>query len=69
MRPAHFDIERVIRPKIPALHPYPCARDDYSAGRKLNRSRSLPVRRHVSRNYYSYHRYCDAAQWEPLPRR
>jgi len=31
-RPAHFDIERVIRPNILALHPYRCARDDYSTG-------------------------------------
>ncbi|KAH7106170.1 histidinol-phosphate aminotransferase [Auriculariales sp. MPI-PUGE-AT-0066] len=32
LRPAHFDIERVIRPNILALHPYRCARDDYSTG-------------------------------------
>lgn len=31
-RPAHFDIERVIRPNILALRPYRCARDDYSSG-------------------------------------
>lgn len=31
-KPAHFDIERVIRPNILALHPYRCARDDYSSG-------------------------------------
>ena len=31
-RPAHFDIERVIRPNILSLHPYRCARDDYSSG-------------------------------------
>ncbi|KAH8101846.1 histidinol-phosphate aminotransferase [Cristinia sonorae] len=31
-QPAHFDIERVIRPNILALHPYRCARDDYSEG-------------------------------------
>jgi len=31
-RPAHFDIERVIRPNILALHPYRCARDDYNSG-------------------------------------
>lgn len=30
--PAHFDIEKVIRPNILALHPYRCARDDYSEG-------------------------------------
>ncbi|OSD02694.1 histidinol-phosphate aminotransferase [Trametes coccinea BRFM310] len=30
--PAHFDIERVIRPNILSLHPYRCARDDYSEG-------------------------------------
>ena len=31
-KPAHFDIEQVIRPNILALHPYRCARDDYSEG-------------------------------------
>jgi histidinol-phosphate aminotransferase len=31
-RPAHFDIERVIRPNILALKPYRCARDDYTSG-------------------------------------
>ena len=30
--PAHFDIERVIRPNILSLHPYRCARDDYDSG-------------------------------------
>ncbi|KAG2053139.1 histidinol-phosphate aminotransferase [Suillus hirtellus] len=30
--PAHFDIEKVIRPNILALHPYRCARDDYQEG-------------------------------------
>ncbi|EKM57051.1 uncharacterized protein PHACADRAFT_254578 [Phanerochaete carnosa HHB-10118-sp] len=31
-KPAHFDLEQVIRPNILALHPYRCARDDYSQG-------------------------------------
>lgn len=31
-KPAHFDIERVIRPNILALRPYRCARDDYQEG-------------------------------------
>lgn len=30
--PPHFSIENVIRPNILALHPYRCARDDYSEG-------------------------------------
>ncbi|KAK0204588.1 histidinol-phosphate aminotransferase [Desarmillaria ectypa] len=30
--PVHFDIEKVIRPNILALHPYRCARDDYKEG-------------------------------------
>ncbi|TFK68985.1 histidinol-phosphate aminotransferase [Pluteus cervinus] len=30
--PAHFNIEKVIRPNILALHPYRCARDDYDQG-------------------------------------
>jgi len=32
LHPAHFDIERVIRPNILSLHPYRCARDDYKEG-------------------------------------
>lgn len=31
-KPVHFDIEKVIRPNILALHPYRCARDDYKKG-------------------------------------
>lgn len=30
--PPHFNIEQVIRPNILSLHPYRCARDDYSEG-------------------------------------
>lgn len=29
---SHFNLERVIRPNILALHPYRCARDDYQDG-------------------------------------
>jgi histidinol-phosphate aminotransferase len=32
IKPVHFDIEKVIRPNILALHPYRCARDDYQEG-------------------------------------
>ncbi|KAG1779453.1 pyridoxal phosphate-dependent transferase [Suillus placidus] len=32
IKPVHFDIEKVIRPNILALHPYRCARDDYQDG-------------------------------------
>ena len=35
-KPAHFDIERVIRDNILALHPYRCARDDYQDGMLLD---------------------------------
>ena len=31
-KPAHFDLESALRPNILALHPYRCARDDYSEG-------------------------------------
>ena len=31
-KPAHFNVEHVIRPNILSLHPYRCARDDYSEG-------------------------------------
>lgn len=30
--PAHFNIEAAIRPNILTLHPYRCARDDYTEG-------------------------------------
>ncbi|TFK22385.1 histidinol-phosphate transaminase [Coprinopsis marcescibilis] len=30
--PPHFSLESVVRPNILALHPYRCARDDYSEG-------------------------------------
>ncbi|KAG6914613.1 hypothetical protein DXG01_016346 [Tephrocybe rancida] len=32
LKPAHFNIERAIRPNILTLHPYRCARDDYQDG-------------------------------------
>lgn len=31
-KPAHFSLESLIRPNILALHPYRCARDEYSQG-------------------------------------
>lgn len=31
-KPAHFNLEQIIRPNILALHPYRAARDDYSEG-------------------------------------
>jgi len=31
-KPAHFNLEKVIRSNILALHPYRCARDDYQSG-------------------------------------
>lgn len=35
-KPAHFNLESIIRPNILALHPYRCARDDYSEGTLLD---------------------------------
>ncbi|PWN40955.1 putative histidinol-phosphate transaminase, partial [Ceraceosorus guamensis] len=32
LKPAHFDLSRVIRPNILSLAPYRCARDDYQDG-------------------------------------
>ena len=31
-KPAHFDIDRIVRPNILTLEPYRCARDDYQDG-------------------------------------
>lgn len=74
--PAHFDIEKVIRPNILALHPYRCARDDYQSGVLLDANEnalghSIPLEHaasldpaasgHLSLNL---HRYPDPAQNE-----
>jgi histidinol-phosphate aminotransferase len=32
LKPAHFELERIIRPNILSLAPYRCARDDYQSG-------------------------------------
>lgn len=32
LKPAHFDLTKLIRPNILALQPYRCARDDYQEG-------------------------------------
>ncbi|KAG9125412.1 histidinol-phosphate transaminase [Ceratobasidium sp. 392] len=74
--PAHFDIERVIRPNILSLHPYRCARDDYQSGILLDANEnalghSIPIETslkldptmngHLS---LDLHRYPDPAQNE-----
>ncbi|QRW10664.1 aminotransferase class I and II protein [Ceratobasidium sp. AG-Ba] len=74
--PAHFDIEKVIRPNILALHPYRCARDDYQSGILLDANEnalghSIPTQAlsnqdpatngHLS---LDLHRYPDPAQKE-----
>lgn len=46
--PAHFDIEKVIRPNILSLEPYRAARDDYDVGILLDANEnalghSIPV--------------------------
>ncbi len=46
-KPAHFDIEQVIRPNILALHPYRCARDDYSEGILLDAAGTPVVTEHI----------------------
>ncbi|TRM60339.1 pyridoxal phosphate-dependent transferase [Schizophyllum amplum] len=40
IKPAHFNIEHVIRPNILALHPYRCARDDYQEASSSTRTRT-----------------------------
>ncbi|QRV81889.1 aminotransferase class I and II protein [Ceratobasidium sp. AG-Ba] len=74
--PAHFDIEKVIRPNILALHPYRCARDDYQSGILLDANenalghsiptQALPNQDPATNGHLSLdlHRYPDPAQKE-----
>lgn len=61
-KPAHFDIERVIRPNILSLHPYRCARDDYSEGILLDANEnalghSIPLSSNDPAVHLDLHRY------------
>jgi histidinol-phosphate aminotransferase len=67
-KPAHFDIEKVIRPNILSLHPYRCARDDYQVGILLDANenalghsipRSIPETELQSTLDLDLHRYPD----------
>jgi histidinol-phosphate aminotransferase len=67
-RPAHFDIENVIRPNILSLQPYRCARDDYQSGILLDANenslghsipRSIPETELQSTLDLNLHRYPD----------
>jgi histidinol-phosphate aminotransferase len=67
-KPAHFDIERVIRPNILSLQPYRCARDDYQVGILLDANenalghsipRSIPETELQSTLDLDLHRYPD----------
>ncbi|CAE6471130.1 unnamed protein product [Rhizoctonia solani] len=74
--PAHFDIEKVIRPNILTLQPYRCARDDYQSGILLDANEnalghSIPpqntdIRDPATSTHLSLdlHRYPDPAQNE-----
>ena len=70
-RPARCDIERVIRPNILALRPHRCARDDYSSGIFWTRIKMLSATSspRPTTPLCNHHRYCAAAQREPLLRR
>ncbi|KAF8151920.1 histidinol-phosphate aminotransferase [Mycena galopus ATCC 62051] len=67
--PSHFDILKVIRPNILALHPYRCARDDYQDGILLDANENAlghSITRlggeHDSVFDLDLHRYPDPAQ-------
>ncbi|KAJ7512459.1 pyridoxal phosphate-dependent transferase [Mycena galericulata] len=67
--PSHFDITKVIRPNILALHPYRCARDDYQEGilldaneNALGHSITRPESEESSVFDLDLHRYPDPAQ-------
>jgi histidinol-phosphate aminotransferase len=66
--PAHFDIEKVIRPNILSLRAYRCARDDYQVGILLDANenalghsipRSIPETELQSTLDLDLHRYPD----------
>jgi len=68
-KPAHFDIERVIRPNILALHPYRCARDDYKNGILLDANEnalgcSIHNESFLSAHNLDLHRYPDPSHDE-----
>lgn len=64
-KPAHFDIEKVIRPNILSLHPYRCARDDYQEGILLDANENalghsiLKSEEHLPALDADLHRYPD----------
>ncbi|KAJ7150954.1 pyridoxal phosphate-dependent transferase [Mycena crocata] len=67
--PSHFDIIKVIRPNILALHPYRCARDDYQEGILLDANENAlghSITRSGSKDDsvldLDLHRYPDPAQ-------
>ncbi|KAJ6491293.1 pyridoxal phosphate-dependent transferase [Mycena vitilis] len=65
--PSHFDILKVIRPNILALHPYRCARDDYQDGILLDANENAlgsAITRSGNAEYSALdlHRYPDPAQ-------
>jgi histidinol-phosphate aminotransferase len=74
--PAHFEIEKVIRPNILTLHPYRCARDDYQSGILLDANEnalghSIPLGSALNHDpatsghlSLDLHRYPDPAQNE-----
>ncbi|KAF7348550.1 Aminotran-1-2 domain-containing protein [Mycena venus] len=67
--PSHFDIIKVLRPNILALHPYRCARDDYQDGILLDANENA-LGHSITRSGSSddsifdldLHRYPDPAQ-------
>jgi histidinol-phosphate aminotransferase len=68
LKPAHFDIETLIRPNILSLHPYRCARDDYQEGILLDANenalghsipRTIPETELQSTLALDLHRYPD----------
>ncbi|KIJ37316.1 hypothetical protein M422DRAFT_231965 [Sphaerobolus stellatus SS14] len=71
-KPAHFNIENVIRPNILALLPYRCARDDYQSGILLDANEnamghSIEATQGISVDQFvnlDLHRYPDPAQIE-----
>ncbi|KAH7345761.1 histidinol-phosphate aminotransferase [Rhizoctonia solani] len=76
VHPTHFNIEKVIRPNILALHPYRCARDDYQSGILLDANEnalghSIPLQSVANQDpttsshlSLDLHRYPDPAQNE-----
>ena len=58
-KPAHFELDKVVRPNILALKPYRCARDDYQDGILLDANENALGPAATDADDMRLHRYPD----------